>query len=70
MTPQLLAFVQRVAQMAAALPGKPPVLLVVRDPVDRIVNFVGTAGALDNMRVEIREKAGVEEVPVGETSWE
>ncbi len=68
MTKPLALFLQQVAAMAGQIPGSPPVLIVVRDPVDRTVSFVGTAGALDNMRPEIRVKVGVE-ANSEDTAW-
>ncbi len=55
MSPQLQTFLNTVAKMAGQLQGV-PVLLVFRDPATRVVGFVGTPGALDNMRPEIINK--------------
>ena len=67
MNPKLAAFLKTVAGLAQQLGGI-PVLMVVRDPGTRQVHFVGTAGALDNMRSEIAMKVGGEEQP--DTGWD
>ncbi len=71
MSPQLKQFLATVASLAARLPGSPPVLITVRDPATRVVSFVGTPGALENMRQEIILKVTPEpEQNVGHTGWE
>ncbi len=54
MSPNVKAFLATVAGLATKLGT--PVLIVVRDPADRAVHFVGTPGALENMKVEITKK--------------
>jgi len=71
MSPQLKQFLTDVSILAARLPGAPPVLITVRDPATRVVSFVGTPGALENMRQEILQKVVPEpEQNVGHTGWE
>ncbi len=71
MSPQLQQFLATVAGLAAGLPGSPPVLITVRDPATRVVSFVGTPGALENMKPEIAQKIAPEnEQNVGVTGWE
>lgn len=70
MTPAIKNFLGQVAKMATAL--RTSVLIVVRDPATRAVHFVGTPGALDNMKPEIAQKVrgpgGDEEEAM--TGWE
>lgn len=69
MSPQVAQFLKTVSAQAAPL--KTSVLIIVRDPADRVVHFVGTQGALDNMRPEIVQKVGVpEESNEAVTGWE
>ncbi len=70
MSPKIVPFLQTVAQMAARLGGV-PVLIVIRDPADRSVHYVGTPGALDNMRAEIAHKVkAVDDADESVTGWE
>lgn len=70
MSPKIVPFLKTVAAMASRLGT--PVLIVVRDPDDRIVHYVGTPGALDNMRADIANKIGVSSEDSNEavTGWE
>lgn len=62
-------FLVAVSQLAAKLGA--PVLVFVRDPATRAVECVGTPKALDNMRVEIMQKAAPpDEQNVGVTGWD
>jgi hypothetical protein len=67
-TPKIKQFLQTVAQLAGSLGA--PVLMVVRDPGTRAVHFVGTPGALDNMRAEIAAKVGVNGEEQPDTGWD
>ncbi len=70
MSPRIVPFLRTVAQMAARLGGV-PVLIVIRDPDDRIVHYVGTPGALDNMRADIARKVQVaDDADESVTGWE
>ena len=69
MSPIIQKFLAQVAAMATA--ARASVLIVVRDPTTRIVHFVGTPGALDNMKPEIVAKVGaVDEEQEAMTGWE
>jgi len=71
MSPQLKTFLATVGGLATKLPGAPPVLIIVRDPDTRIVSFMGTPNALNNMKPEIVAKCAPEdEQNVGVTGWE
>ncbi len=45
-------------------------LIIVRDPGTRVVSFVGTPGALDNMRADIAAKVGAGSEEQADTAWE
>lgn len=68
MSPIIANFLKTVAGLTGQLKGA-PVLIVVRDPSTRQVHFVGTPGALDNMRAEIAGKVGAGEEEHADTGW-
>lgn len=67
MSPQVKQFLTVVGGLAARLNF--PVLIVVRDPVTKIVSFTGTPGALDNMRPEITAKIAPSSDDEATTAW-